>query len=446
MSFGFSVGDFLAVIKLANKIRKDFVGAPSQFSSISDAYVTAIDTRAILINLINRLRSLSIFLTDAEVTVSEQELNPQEKTEFRDVLNGCQRTLRKLERTIDRYTVLGSQQTSIGGKLKRAWKRLSIDPEDIRDLQRDINNNITQLTALTGRLTRDNTVKLVRYQEDKEQQAILDWLTPTDYAPQQNDFLKQRQAGSGKWLLDSAEFKSWLETKKQTLFCPGIPGAGKTILTSIVVEELSTRIQDESSNGIAYVYCNFKRQNEQTLEDLLASVLKQLAQARSSLPQSVRSLHDRCRSKNSRPSMDDVSTVLHSVAAEFSRVFILVDALDECRVNDSCRAKLLTQLSQLQTKCGVNLFATSRFIPDITEIFEGDIWLEIRASEQDVHRYVEGHIDELPRFVRRDPDLQQEISSEIVKTIDGMYELLTPSLKIPLTVIGFYLHNSISIR
>jgi ankyrin repeat protein len=262
---------------------------------------------------------------------------------------------------------------------------------------------------------------LVRYQEDKEQQAILEWLTPTDYALQQNDFLKQRQAGSGKWLLDSAEFKSWLETKNQTLLCPGIPGAGKTILTSIVIEDLSTRFQDESSIVVAYIYCNFKRQAEQTLEDLLASVLKQLAQARSSLPQSVRSLYDRCRSKNTRPSIDDISMVLQSVAAEYSRVFVLVDALDECQVNNNCRAKLLLQLSQLQDKSGANLFMTSRFIPDIMERFERDLRIEIRANEHDVRRYIEGHLDELPRFVRRDLDLQQEISSSIVKAIDGMY-------------------------
>jgi hypothetical protein len=36
MSFGFSVGDFITVIKLANKIRKEFVDAPSQFRAISD--------------------------------------------------------------------------------------------------------------------------------------------------------------------------------------------------------------------------------------------------------------------------------------------------------------------------------------------------------------------------------------------------------------------------
>jgi hypothetical protein len=39
MSFGFSIGDFITAIELANKIRKKFVGAPSQFENISDEYV-----------------------------------------------------------------------------------------------------------------------------------------------------------------------------------------------------------------------------------------------------------------------------------------------------------------------------------------------------------------------------------------------------------------------
>ncbi len=39
MSFGFGVGDFIAVLELANKIRKEFVTAPSQFNNIRDEYV-----------------------------------------------------------------------------------------------------------------------------------------------------------------------------------------------------------------------------------------------------------------------------------------------------------------------------------------------------------------------------------------------------------------------
>ncbi len=35
MSFGFSIGDFLVVLQLAQKVRKDFVGAPEQFKEVS---------------------------------------------------------------------------------------------------------------------------------------------------------------------------------------------------------------------------------------------------------------------------------------------------------------------------------------------------------------------------------------------------------------------------
>ena len=42
MSFGFGIGDILAVIELARKIRKDFADAPSQFKDISLEYVRLI--------------------------------------------------------------------------------------------------------------------------------------------------------------------------------------------------------------------------------------------------------------------------------------------------------------------------------------------------------------------------------------------------------------------
>ena len=39
MSFGFSIGDFITVLQLANDVRKQFVGAPDQFKDISDEFV-----------------------------------------------------------------------------------------------------------------------------------------------------------------------------------------------------------------------------------------------------------------------------------------------------------------------------------------------------------------------------------------------------------------------
>jgi len=105
----------------------------------------------------------------------------------------------------------------------------------------------------------------------------------------------------------------------------------------------------------------------------------------------------------------------------YSRAFIVVDALDECRASNGCRSRFLSEIFNLQAKSKANIFATSRFIPEITERFEGSMLLEIRASEHDVRRYVDGHMSHLPSFVGRSLDLQEEIKAEIVKAVDGMY-------------------------
>jgi hypothetical protein len=261
----------------------------------------------------------------------------------------------------------------------------------------------------------------VRHQDDQERRAILDWLTPIDYAHEQNDFISRRQEGTGQWLLDSVEYQAWLKTKKQTLFCPGIPGAGKTILTSIVVSDLCNQFGGDGTIGIAYIYCNFRRQDEQKAESLLASLLRQLCQEQPRLVDSVKTLYDRHRDRRTRPSLDEILGFLQSVAVTYSRVFILVDALDECQISDGCRQKFLSGLFNLQAKCEVNLFATSRSISSIEKEFEGDTMLEIRASEEDVRRYLDGHMFRLPGFVVRSVELQEEIKTDIVKAVDGMY-------------------------
>jgi hypothetical protein len=184
-------------------------------------------------------------------------------------------------------------------------------------------------------------------QDNQDRQKILDWLTPVDYGPQQSDFFRRRQTGTGQWLLDSAEYQTWLKTSQQTLFCQGIPGAGKTILTSIVVDDLITRFQNNPIISIAYIYCNFQRKDEQKINDLLTSLLKQLAQNQSSLPRSVQDLYDRHKEKQTRPSFEETSRALHSVAAMYPRVFIIVDALDECQVSKGCRSRFLSEIFTL---------------------------------------------------------------------------------------------------
>ncbi|OPB45095.1 ankyrin repeat protein [Trichoderma guizhouense] len=279
-----------------------------------------------------------------------------------------------------------------------------------------------KVTELLSRVY--NYVKKVESKMDRKEDAeILNWLTNIDYGPQQSDNLQRRQPGTGQWLLDSTEYSTWLKTDKQTLFCPGIPGAGKTILTSIVVDDLCKRYPDDTSIGVAYIYCNFQQKGEQTAYDLLASLLKQLAQGQSSLPGGVKDLYDQHQAKKTRPSIDEISKALQSVAAIFSRVFIIVDALDECQASNKCRSTLLLEIFNLQVKTKTNFFATSRRIPDIERAFKGNPTLEILASDEDVQKYLDSQMSELPGCVLKRPDLQEEIKIKIVRAIDGMFLL-----------------------
>lgn len=276
-------------------------------------------------------------------------------------------------------------------------------------------------------------------------QDILQWLTPVDYASKQSDFINRRQQGTGRWLLNSEEYRAWIQTPKTTLFCPGIPGAGKTILTAVTIDDLFEQFQGSQHTAIAYLYCNFRQQDEQTVDNMLASVLKQLSQMRSSPPATLTALYERHKDRRTRPSFDEISKTLQSVAATYSRVFIVIDALDETRATDGCRTRLLGEIFKVQAGSEANIFATSRFMPDIISEFEAraSTMLEIRANEDDVQQYLDGHIVRLPSFVRKKPELQEEIKTRIVQSVQGMCVSLYPRANIDIySDLGSFMPSS----
>jgi hypothetical protein len=262
-------------------------------------------------------------------------------------------------------------------------------------------------------------VRKQRKAANEECQKIADWLTPFDYGPQQSDYIGRRQPGTGQWLLDSEEYQVWLNTNRQTLFCPGIPGGGKTIATAIIIADLWERFQSDANIGIAYLYCNFRRHDEQNLKDLLSSLLKQLVLEQESVPDIVKSLYESHRTHRTRPSFQEISTALQVVTSIYSRVFIIIDALDECQVSEECRSRLISEIFNLQAKTGANIFATSRFIDQITERFKGSISLEVRARKEDIRRYLDDRI--LHSESRTLRDCSKDINTGIVEAADGMY-------------------------
>ncbi|KAF5020231.1 hypothetical protein F66182_7748 [Fusarium sp. NRRL 66182] len=285
----------------------------------------------------------------------------------------------------------------------------------IIDILSDIKDEVTDVSTCV------NT--LVHKQQGEEDEGVIKWLTPADDASQQQDFIRRRQPGTGQWLLDSTEFQKWVKSSSQCLFCPGIPGSGKTMIAAIVVDHLYSRFADETNVGIAYIFCNFRRHHDQEIDDLFAVLLKQLVQKRSSVPSCIKELYSDCRKKRIRPSTDQLSAALQTVIALFTQTFIIIDALDECQTSDGCRKTIIEEILGLQKHCGTNIFATSRFVPEIGDSFASQPTLEIRPTDEDVRTYLEGRMSDLPAFVRRDPVLQREIKDGIVKAVDGMFLL-----------------------
>ncbi|KAF4634288.1 hypothetical protein G7Y89_g3817 [Cudoniella acicularis] len=185
------------------------------------------------------------------------------------------------------------------------------------------------------------------------------------------------------------------------------------------------RESHEETIGIAYIYCNYDQQEEQNAVNLLSNLLKQLAQ--NLMPEEVKYLYKLHRNKRTRPSIEEITRTLQSVANTYSRVFVIVDGLDEwqeSKLSISCRTRFLSEVFSLQENCKINFFVTSRFIPDITEIFTGKVGqlsLEIRASNDDIRKYLDNRI--LQGQSRLLPLLQIEITSEIIKAVDGMFDL-----------------------
>ncbi|KAH6970728.1 hypothetical protein BKA56DRAFT_622398 [Ilyonectria sp. MPI-CAGE-AT-0026] len=275
-------------------------------------------------------------------------------------------------------------------------------PPNRIEAEKKISEVISGLKSEVSAISRKAST-IIHHQRTQEHRHILEWLTPVNYGPQQSDYFGRRQPGTGQWLLESAKFQGWLENKQQTLFCPGMPGVGKTILSSTVVESL--KAQNNGSVGIVYLYCNFQRQDEQTAKDLLASLLKQLTQHLPTFPERVKSLYHKHKHELARPSLEEVTSTLQSIATLYARVFILINTLDECRATDGSRTRLLAEVFKLQAKSAANHL------------------LEIRATDEDVWRYLDSYMSRLPGFVPYSPKLQEEVQSGIVHSVGGMFLL-----------------------
>ena len=119
--------------------------------------------------------------------------------------------------------------------------------------------------------------------------------------------------------------------------------------------------------AVLYLYLNHKETKLQTISNLTSSLLKQLIQGRDrdTLSDPVKELFENSKGER-RPDDGDVCKVLRSeILTGFSRVYIVVDALDE--LPEESRPELLAKLENIMPeKEKISLMVTSRAFEDVS--------------------------------------------------------------------------------
>ncbi|KAJ7242067.1 hypothetical protein C8J57DRAFT_1477581 [Mycena rebaudengoi] len=259
-----------------------------------------------------------------------------------------------------------------------------------------------------------------RYQDSTERDVLIEWLSPLNFFPRHADIFSARQPGTGVWLLEDERFKDWKINSGQMLWCHGMPGAGKTVLASVAVDHLRTEFSTENI-GVACIYLNHKEAETQSPVNLLASLWRQFV-LKKAIPSATADLYERHREQRTRPSLGEVNAILASIAAEYSRAYVVIDALDE--YPEGSRNDMLKCIRSLGHN--VSLLLTSRPHINIEAAFPGSLGVEIRATEQDIRRYIQGQIiqsSRLTEHVASRPELGDEIESTILQNVDGMWVL-----------------------
>ena len=125
---------------------------------------------------------------------------------------------------------------------------------------------------------------------------------------------------------------------------------------------------------------------------MVASLRKQLALTKARLPGPVLDLHQRMTRQQRQPKQADLEEALLLTCSEFDRVFVVIDALDECNKNQ--RNGVLRALSNLSQCSPVSISITSRpHAEDIWKAFKESHKIEIKAEPSDIKKFVYNKIE-----------------------------------------------------
>ncbi|EXJ88377.1 hypothetical protein A1O1_05307 [Capronia coronata CBS 617.96] len=302
---------------------------------------------------------------------------------------------------------------------------------------------LEQIIALVPMLTRTATevteiAQATRLAELREQERrtsdILDWLAPVTALHKHRDLQLRRAPGTGKWFLEHPDFLNWADERtaaEHDLLCLGGPGAGKSVLCSLVIDHLREKFKDRGI-AVAYYYYDYSEQQSQTSSHFARSLLRQLCSNGGIVPSMVADFYQRTRNDvKDQTWFHDLLVVLRRVVATVDCCFIVVDALDEADIH-SQRTGLFEVLDALRQSPGGAVKVLTTLRPHVLSLegkFHDPVTIEIIADRGDLRRFLDQTIQDTPDSeYTMDDELRDQVLTTLCDTANGLF--LLPALQI----------------
>ena len=201
------------------------------------------------------------------------------------------------------------------------------------------------------------------------------------------------------------------------LWLTGIPGAGKTVLSSFVIDRCSGISGQKPLAPDLYFFFKMTDSDKNSVLAVTRSLVYQLYSLfPARLASDIISLRDGS-GKDHALSDQRLWDLFVKHAKEIADLVIVLDALDECDGVDVLvrRLKILLRVSR------VKIFVVSRREEEIAIELENypHIFIDHQCNKTDIHSYVTASIEEIPRF--RGKSVQQRMISALSSGHGGMF-------------------------
>ncbi|KAF2738596.1 hypothetical protein EJ04DRAFT_41219, partial [Polyplosphaeria fusca] len=256
---------------------------------------------------------------------------------------------------------------------------------------------------------------------------IRQWLSAPDPSTNYQKALKLRQADTGIWFLESDTYNRWKTGAASPLWLYGIPGCGKTILSSTILEDIFRSSQDDPGKAMAYFFFDFNDVQKQDPEMMIRSLVCQLSQQCIKIPASLDALFASSESGQRQPPAHRLMEALRSMMQELPTVYVLLDALDECTQREELM-EMLEAMTGWQLP-NMHFLVTSRRERDIEmslESFvdeESRIYLQSTLVDKDIQRYVRQRLSDDKRLQKWEKDafMIGQIETVLMNGAKGMF-------------------------